>query len=317
MLGKGFKGNCDTCGIIGHTKHECPKGQGKGDGIHNIDATEENSTGGINLGGSPSDDTQGPAQATKRDVDHVQDDNYQGFQHWGCPEYFGYDNSWDGIECYILTREEKGDQEENTKFKEDVNLGSWQTVGKGRRGQQGQHHIMNVDKKSGNEYEWVRENAIVDSGTIDTVSGLKHIEKGRLKETIASKKGMNWTAASGDSIKNMGEGAIQGRSNEGIPVDFTTQVGDKISKMLISVGRTGEAGNMTVFNADMNALREIVKRDKIEEHFFYNKKSGITSKINKEGGLYKYPIWIKRKKEGEMCNTITKTTGNDEIDDLF
>ena len=76
----------------------------------------------------------------------------------------------------------------------------------------------------------------------------------------------------------------------------------------------GEAGNMTIFNADMNAIRALAKRENIEEHFIYNKKSGISSKINKEGDLYKYPIWIKRKKNVEMCAKLCKPCNGDEID---
>lgn len=116
----------------------------------------------------------------------------------------------------------------------------------------------------------------------------------------------------------MGEGDFEGKSDEGIPLAFTTQVGDKISRMLIAVGKTGEAGNMTIFNADMKAIRELASRDKINEHFIDNKKSGISSKINKEGGLYKYAIWIRRRKTRDMCNTIEKGGKNgDAIDEVF
>ena len=59
------------------------------------------------------------------------------------------------------------------------------------------------------------------------------------------------------------------------------QVGDKNVKMFISVCEIGEAGNMTIFNADMNAIRALAKRENIEEHFIYNKKRGIGSKINR------------------------------------
>ena len=75
---------------------------------------------------------------------------------------------------------------------------------------------------------------------------------------------------------------------------------------------------MTIFNADMKAIRELASRDKIDEHFIYNKKSGISSKINKEGGLYKYPIWIRRRKTRDMCNAVEKGgTNRDIIDEFF
>ena len=152
------------------------------------------------------------------------------------------------------------------------------------------------------------------------MSGLRHIEKGKLRPTTASKGGMNWTAANGGAVKNMGEGEIWGQSQEGLSIAMKTQVGDKISKMLISVSKMGEAGNMIIFNADMSALRTLAQKGKIEENFIYNKKSGISSKINKEGGLYKYPIWIKRKKDVEMCGNLSsqcQPCNGDAIDDLF
>ena len=61
---------------------------------------------------------------------------------------------------------------------------AWNTVGKGRKGQRGKHILnMGNSAEKDDEYEWVKENAIVDSGTIDTVSALKHIEKGKLRPT--------------------------------------------------------------------------------------------------------------------------------------
>ena len=243
---------------------------------------------------------------------------YQGNQNWGYPEY------WDEFgECYILTREDKDDtpQLETTQRAATMGNDEWTHVGKGKKGQRGKH-ILNMGNGENNndEYEWVKENAIVDSGTIDTVSALKHIEKGKLRPTAASKGGMNWTAANGGAVKNLGEGDINGKSDEGITIAMKTQVGDKISKMLISVGKMGEAGNMTIFNADMNAIRALAQREKIEENFIYNKKSGISSRINKEGGLYKYPIWIKRKKDAEMCGNLShqcQPCNGDAIDDFF
>ena len=54
---------------------------------------------------------------------------------------------------------------------------------------------------------------------------------------------------------------------------------------------------MTIFNCDMAAIREIARNQTIDEHFMYNKKSGISSKIIKEGGLFKYPMWIRKKRD--------------------
>ena len=74
--------------------------------------------------------------------------------------------------------------------------------------------------------------------------------------------------------------------------------------MFNSVGKIGETGNMTIFNADIDAIRALARRDKIDEHFIYNKKSGISSKTSKEGGPYQYPIWIRKEKEIQMCGNL-------------
>ena len=108
-----------------------------------------------------------------------------------------------------------------------------------------------------------------------------HVAAAEIRATAASTKGFNYTSATGHAIKNMGEGDVHARSDEGIPIDMTTQVGDSLTNLLISVGRTGEAGNMTIFNCDLKAIRQIARQQSIEENFMYNKKSGISSKIIK------------------------------------
>ena len=192
----------------------------------------------------------------------------------------------------MVTKEQEPEcKQERIAGIEYENVGSWKTVSYKKR----KDKVINNINKS--EWEWVREKAIVDSGTIDTVGGPMHVAKEAIRATIASKKGLNYTSASGHTIKNLGEGDVHARSDEGIPIDMTTQVGDSLTKMLISVGRTGEAGNMTIFNCDMAAIREIARKQTIDEHFMYNKKSGISSKIIKEGGLFKYPMWIRKKRD--------------------
>ena len=45
-LGKGFKGSCKGCGIRGHVVAQCPKGTGKG--LNNLEGDEQE---GLNFGG--------------------------------------------------------------------------------------------------------------------------------------------------------------------------------------------------------------------------------------------------------------------------
>ena len=62
-------------------------------------------------------------------------------------------------------------------------------------------------------------------------------------------------------------------------------------------------GNMVVFGADRAALRKLAESDTIYENCIMNKRSGVKSKINNDGGLYTYPIWQKRR-IGKSVTTV-------------
>ena len=130
------------------------------------------------------------------------------------------------------------------------------------------------------------------------MAGPAHVAQEDRRETKSSKDGVTYKAANGGSIKNIGEGDVKGKTSEGMPVNLTTQVGDKMSRMLISVSRAGQAGNAVLFNVDMKTIRELAKQDKIEPNLIVNKKAGTTSKILEKNGLYVYPIWVKKKGHG-------------------
>ena len=72
-----------------------------------------------------------------------------------------------------------------------------------------------------------------------------------------------------------------------------------MTKLLLAVCKIAEAGNSVLFNVDKKTLKNLAEREKIDENLIVNKATGKTSKINKEGGLYKYPIWTKREKVQE------------------
>ena len=81
-----------------------------------------------------------------------------------------------------------------------------------------------------------------------------------------------------------------------------------MKRMLISVSRVSEGGNMVLFNGDGTALRELLKKQgELAPNMIVNKKSGINTKIHEENGLYTYPIWTKRKVQKE-----TATVGKEE-----
>ena len=116
-------------------------------------------------------------------------------------------------------------------------------------------------------------NAVIDSGSVETVCGAEHIDKESVTETEASRKGMRYMAADGGYIKNIGEGQVDGRSTEGIPIRMKAQVGDKITKMLIAVRRAAEGGNIVLFNVDKESSKEVTGK---EPRVRSTKKTGCT-----------------------------------------
>ena len=114
----------------------------------------------------------------------------------------------------------------------------------------------------------------------------------------------------------MGEGDVKAKSEDGIEIDLTAQIGDKIRRMLIAVGRAVDAGNMVVFGADRNALRDLADKKDLSEHVIMSKKTGITSKMQKKDGLFVYPLWIKRPRD-KMGNPKTSVATLDKDDEMW
>jgi hypothetical protein len=89
---------------------------------------------------------------------------------------------------------------------------------------------------------------------------------------------------------------------DGTPIEFTTQVGDKITKMLLAVRRMTESGNMVIFGANLKSIRKLAALDKIEPNLIVGK-NGKKSEIVDKDGMYTYPIKIKRKHARETLWT--------------
>ena len=77
------------------------------------------------------------------------------------------------------------------------------------------------------EFVWHKIDGIMDTGAADIVAG-PDIIMDDIRPTDASMRGMEYTAADGGIVKNLGEGDISGISVEGIPLKMTVQVCDRI-----------------------------------------------------------------------------------------
>ena len=246
--------------------------------------------------------------------------------------------AWEYNECYALERvleetrstigvlervkEGEGTRIKKTRFEKEE---GWSEVGKGGKAIKEKNQVMAVNgtEKKEQEFTWVKVNAVMDSGAVETMCGKRHLDEEDVTETDSSKKGMRYMAADGGYITNIGEGDVQGKSEEGIPLKLKAQVGDKITKMLIAVKRACEGGNMVMFNVDQESLKALAKCENMDPNMIVNKKSGTRSKINEENGLYTYPIWTRRRVRSETekkVNTIGKggeRTNEDYFDEFF
>ncbi len=255
--------------------------------------------GGDSEGGSKDESRNGGGQNEADNGNGSQGYTYQGqwepmyYDPWGGygygEEYGMYPGYWMGL----LTKEEIGKEIKEEKV-EDENPWKVSMTKKTRRA------LMAMDRgKVPDGYERVRIEGVMDSGAYDTI-GYKGLFGGdEIRQTEASKKGMNYYAVNGGEVKNMGEADLKGVSDDGVPIAFTAQVGDKIKKLLISIRRAASSGNMVIFGADLKAIRDLAKLDKIESNLIVGVKSRVRSEIQDKHGMYVYPMTITRKRKNK------------------
>jgi hypothetical protein len=177
--------------------------------------------------------------------------------------------------------------------------------------------IMAVGSKNNkDEYEDFAVDAVMDSGACDTITSLDIIGDNEVRETKSSKQGMNYYGPDGSPIKNWGESDVKGVSEDGIPLNFTAQIGDSVKRMLISIHNVTKSGNMVIFGADMKAIRDLARLDSIDDNVIVGIKSGVRSKIQDRNGMYVYPIKIKRRKKDSMeVDVVQKSKEEDDTSD--
>ena len=57
------------------------------------------------------------------------------------------------------------------------------------------------------------------------------------------------------------------------------------------------------WGADKDALKKFVQQDKIDEGVIVHKKTGASTKMVYTDGLYKYPMWVRRRVRKESVNS--------------
>ena len=167
---------------------------------------EEGSQGGLNLGGGDEKEPEGEKQ-THKEAGFVQP--YYGNAVYYPPEV------WDYNGCYALeqvleetkhtigvlerVKDEEGTRIKKTRFEEEE---GWSVIGKKGKAKE-KNPVMAIngmeDKKQ--EFKWVKVNAVMDSGAVETMCGKEHLDEEDVTETESSKKGMRYMAADGDTSR--------------------------------------------------------------------------------------------------------------------
>ena len=170
---------------------------------------------------------------------------------------------------------------------------------KKRTNQQQVDRLMALTRDEDVEMEYVKVKAIMDSGAHDVVIPQQMIGGNEVRQTKRSKSGYVWHDVKGNTVRNIGETSVKGKSEDGIPLTFTAQVSDETKKLIMSVRKAAKEGNMVIFGANIDAIKKLAQLDKIEENVIVEHRSGMRSIIQDENGMYVYPMVIKRKRRSK------------------
>ena len=127
--------------------------------------------------------------------------------------------------------------------------------------------------------EWEEVELAVDSGAAETVIGEDMVQSAELRESIASKKGVEYEVANGVRIPNLGEKRFVGTSDEGISRRLTAQVCD-VNKGLLSVSKITRGGSRVVFDMDGSYIEDKTTHERMN--------------LAERNGMYMLRLWTQR-----------------------
>ena len=108
----------------------------------------------------------------------------------------------------------------------------------------GREYIMSVTEDG---YTWRKEEAAVDSGSVDCVTSRDRFPHLQVKETPESTRGDSWTCAGGKKITKEGEMSIDWMTSAGQSHKINMKVG-KVHRTLISADRLLDKGNDVILS---------------------------------------------------------------------
>ena len=120
-----------------------------------------------------------------------------------------------------------------------------------------QFEVGNVNKST--KGAWEKIEATVDSGAADTVGPASMAQWVPLQETAASKAGLQYNAADGGVINNLGEKDVAVMNDNFAAGGITVQICDKVNNFFAAVSQIGKAGNKITFYDDDGRHRIVNK----------------------------------------------------------
>jgi len=125
--------------------------------------------------------------------------------------------------------------------------------------------------------KWQFLSVAVDSGAAETVIPHTLIDRYPIRETEASRSGLNYASATGDPIPNLGEQKLPLVTAEGSLRAITFRAAP-VDRPLGSVKRMCSSGHVVVFDEDGS--------------YVYNKASGEITSLREENGNYMMDVWV-------------------------
>ena len=177
----------------------------------------------------------------------------------------------------------------NMRGPQQSTLGDWMVVTKRKEKRQPATMVMlnpivAIEPQSVNgvteDDEWEEVKLALDGGATETVIPPDILEGVELRQGGPYKRGVEYEAANGVQIPNLGEREFTGVTAEGSMKSVVSQVCD-VNRGLLSVRKIARSGNRVVFDN--------------EGSYIENKTTGEVTRLQDDGGMYELTVWVKRK----------------------
>ena len=122
---------------------------------------------------------------------------------------------------------------------------------------------------------------MIDSGASDSVAPPETFPQINIFETTASRAGLQYTAAGGHKIQNLGMCRPVIQTTDGMTHSMAFQVA-AVSKPLGAVSRIVSAGNRVIFD-DPNTVGSYIQ----------NRNTGKCTPLRQHNGVYYLDVWMK------------------------